>query len=74
MDVEEMLGAVQLYQFSGHLSNVQQGWNNQIWNWENAQETSNYNNIKSYVKEMAQDFYDEQTEDSLNVLGIYLSF
>jgi hypothetical protein len=73
-DVEEMLGAVQLYQFSGHLTTVQQGWNTQINNFKNQNNALNYGLIKGYVKEVAQDFYDEQTDDSLNVLGIYLTF
>lgn len=74
MDVEEMLGAVQLYQFSNHLSHIQQGWSDQIDNFENQHDAVNYALIKQYTKELAQDFYDVQAKDSLNVLGIYLTF
>ena len=72
-DMREALGALQLYQNSSHLYNYYLDWDYHVQLAEAGQRQQVFKDLRGYVKELSQDFYD-QDKDSLNVFGIFLSF
>lgn len=70
----ESLGALQFYQLSGHFRPVSNAWGRQVKYYQDGQNAIGFPKIKDYVTDIAQDFYDTSSVDSLNVLFIFLSF